>query len=101
MNATKVWEYENDDAGLAGDACHQWLIVDDATKSIVATVPKTGDEDYDHNETFANVRLISAAPQLLAALQYIVAIADGEGEVAYTTGGHNRAVKAIAEALGN
>ena len=63
------WSFMNDDAGLAGETCENWLITADESDNaeIVAVVPKTGDEEYDNDVTFHRVLLISSAPELLEA----------------------------------
>lgn len=57
------WIFENDEEGLAGEPCDHWLIRDPMTDNndIVAIVPKTGDEEYDHEVVFENVKTIANA----------------------------------------
>jgi hypothetical protein len=64
------WSFMNDDAGLAGEPCDNWLVTNDGADhtEIVAIVPKTGDEEYDNDVTFPRVLFISALPELLKAL---------------------------------
>lgn len=52
------------------DDCESWTVYDEATdnRDTVATVPKTGDEEYDDNVTFRNVKAIAAVPDLIRAV---------------------------------
>jgi hypothetical protein len=70
----RVWQYENDEEGLAGEPCEQWIVRDLSTDhaDIIAVVPKTGDEDYDSEFTWPTAQLIAAAPELLEELSDIV-----------------------------
>lgn len=62
------WTYENDEESL-----EQWNIISPQTDNhdVVATVPKTGDEDYDNETIFANACLIAAAPEMFTILTAI------------------------------
>lgn len=77
---TRNWQYENDDEGLAGDNCEQWIVRDFDTENrdIVAVIPKTGDEDYDNAVTWPNAQLVAASPDLLSALQDCLQIVQDE-----------------------
>lgn len=73
-------EFENDEDGWTGpfgqslNQFENWLIRDPNTdgNDIVAIVPKTGDEQYDNDVTYPLVRLLAAAPELLAMLRAMV-----------------------------
>lgn len=67
------WTFENDEESL-----DQWLVRAPSTDNndIVATVPKTGDSEYDNEVVYFNAHLIAAAPELLDALKCILAITD-------------------------
>lgn len=69
------WTLENDEEGLSGEPCEQWLVRDEETdnRDVVAVIPKTGDEEYDDEVTYRNAKLIKAAPDLLEALKQLVA----------------------------
>lgn len=66
-------------------------------KDIIIIEPRCSvdNDDVDHEEAEANARLIAAAPDLLEALQAVVAIADRK------TVEFDRARTAIAKATGN
>lgn len=67
------WVLENDEEGLAGEEFCQWLIRDNATDNcdVVASIPKTLDEEYDNNVVWPNGRLIAAAPLLLRQVRLL------------------------------
>lgn len=64
------WIYENDE-----DTLDQWLVRDGDSDNadVVATVPKTGAEDYDSEVVWPRAAMISAAPEMLAALEEVLA----------------------------
>jgi hypothetical protein len=69
-----LWEFENDEDGLAGNPCEQWLIRDNATdnRDIVAAVPKTGDEQYDNEVTYRNVVVLTLANETMECLRELL-----------------------------
>ena len=86
MNLT----FENDEEGLAGIEREQWLIrdLDTDNADIIAVIPKTGDEEYDDQVTYPNVKLLTAAPKLLQAVRSAHLFLRG----AFPSGFHNSEV---------
>jgi len=77
---TKTWMLENDEEGLAGEPCQQWLIRDVSSDNddIIAVVTKTGDEQYDNDVVYPQALLLSRAPQLKETLEAVLARIHGE-----------------------
>lgn len=88
--------FENDEEGLCGNPCEQWLIRDLHTdnKDIVAAVPKTGDEEYDNDYVYPLVRSIALMPEMQRVLAEVQEDMACDGTVSDAT------MDAIREVLG-
>lgn len=75
-----------------------WLWVQNGPGALLADVHQNKNIALDARN--ANARLIAAAPELLEALQEIIAAADGEGW-SQLDAGFTKARAAVAKALGN
>lgn len=75
-----------------------WLWVQNGPGALLADVHQNVNIPLDARN--ANARLMAAAPELLEALQEIIAAADGEGW-SQLDAGFTKARAAVAKALGN
>ena len=91
------WTWENDE-----DWHEQWKIIatDTDNGDVIAFVPKSGDEEYDDDVTYANARLIAAAPELLATCEAMLQILSYQKPTGITAAVMLQAQAAIVQAKG-